>query len=128
MERNILLAIFISALVTALMRTVPILLLSRFRLAPALQQWLSFTAAIMAAIITAELLGKPALTPSGVSISLLAAAGCCISRDSDAQPLRDGACGDGGVFRSELFFDVMFPSPRGFPSNGCLYPAMILRH
>lgn len=74
MERNILLAIFISALVTALMRTVPILLLSRFRLAPALQQWLSFIpAAIMAAIITAELLGKPALTPSGVSISLLAA-------------------------------------------------------
>ena len=71
MERNILLAIFISALVTALMRTVPILLLSRFRLAPALQQWLSF---IPAAIMAAELLGKPALTPSGVSISLLAAA------------------------------------------------------
>ncbi|MBM3072868.1 AzlD domain-containing protein [Lelliottia sp. RWM.1] len=75
MERNILLAIFISALVTALMRTVPILLLSRFRLAPILQQWLSFIpSAIMAAIITAELIGKPALTPSGISISLLAAA------------------------------------------------------
>jgi len=74
-ERNILLAIFISALVTALMRTVPILLLSRFRLAPVLQQWLSFIpAAIMAAIVTAELLGKPALSPSGVSLSLLAAA------------------------------------------------------
>ncbi|QLR43515.1 AzlD domain-containing protein [Enterobacter sp. RHBSTW-00994] len=75
MERNILLAIFISALVTALMRTVPILLLSRFRLAPILQQWLSFIpSAIMTAIITAELIGKPALTPSGISISLLAAA------------------------------------------------------
>jgi branched-subunit amino acid transport protein len=75
MERNILLAIFISALIIALMRTVPILLLSRFRLAPVVQQWLSFIpAAIMAAIVTAELLGKPTLTPSGVSISLLAAA------------------------------------------------------
>ncbi len=75
MERNILLAIFVSAFITALMRTVPILLLSRFRLAPVVQQWLSFIpTAIMAAIITAELLGKPALTPSGISISLLAAA------------------------------------------------------
>lgn len=74
MERNILLAIFISALVTALMRTVPILLLSRFRLAPSLQQWLSFIpAAIMAAIVCAELIGKPALTRSGISVSLLAA-------------------------------------------------------
>lgn len=74
MERNIILAILISALVTALMRTVPILLLSRFRLAPSLQQWLSFIpAAMMAAIVVAELLGKPALTSSGVSISLIAA-------------------------------------------------------
>ena len=74
MERNILLAIAASALVTALMRTVPILLLSRFRLAPVVQQWLSFIpAAIMAAIITAELMGKPALTASGVSLSLVAA-------------------------------------------------------
>ena len=48
MERNILLAIVASALVTALMRTIPILLLSRFRLAPVGQQWLSFIpAAIM---------------------------------------------------------------------------------
>ena len=74
MERNILLAIMACAVVTALMRTVPILLLSRFRLAPILQQWLSFIpSAIMAAIVTAELMGKPALTPSGVSLSLLAA-------------------------------------------------------
>ena len=74
MERNILLAIAASALVTALMRTVPILLLSRFRLAPVVQQWLSFIpAAIMAAIITAELMGKPALTASGISLSLVAA-------------------------------------------------------
>ena len=75
MERNILLAIIVSALVTALMRVVPVLLLSRFRMPPSVQQWLSFIpAAIMAAIITAELLGKPAMTTSGISISLLAAA------------------------------------------------------
>jgi branched-subunit amino acid transport protein len=74
MERNIILAILAAALVTALMRTVPILLLSRFRLPSALQQWLSFIpSAIMAAIVTAELIGKPALTQSGISISLLAA-------------------------------------------------------
>ncbi|MBA7847637.1 AzlD domain-containing protein [Klebsiella sp. RHBSTW-00484] len=80
MERNIILAILASALVTALMRTVPILLLSRFRLAPALQQWLSFIpSAIMAAIIAAELLGKPALTSSGISISLLAALAATIA-------------------------------------------------
>lgn len=75
MERNILLAIIASALVTALMRVVPVLLLSRFRMPPSVQQWLSFIpASIMAAIITAELLGKPAMTTSGISISLLAAA------------------------------------------------------
>ena len=75
MERNILLAILASAAVTALMRVVPVLLLSRFRMPPALQQWLGFIpAAIMAAIITAELVGKPALTSSGISASLLAAA------------------------------------------------------
>jgi branched-subunit amino acid transport protein len=80
MERNIILAILASALVTALMRTIPILLLSRFRLASILQQWLSFIpSAIMAAIVTAELVGKPALTDSGISISLLAALAATIT-------------------------------------------------
>ncbi|MEX0534298.1 AzlD domain-containing protein [Raoultella terrigena] len=80
MERNIILAILASALVTALMRTVPVLLLSRFRLAPVIQQWLSFIpSAIMAAIIAAELLGKPALSGSGISISLLAAAAAAVA-------------------------------------------------
>ncbi|WP_044175824.1 AzlD domain-containing protein [Phytobacter massiliensis] len=75
MERNILLTIAISAFVTALMRVVPILLLSRFRLAPVIQQWLSFIpAAIMAAIVASELMQKPALTSNGISLSLLAAA------------------------------------------------------
>jgi len=74
MERNVLLTIVVAALVTAVMRVGPILLLSRFRLAPLAQQWLSFIpAAIMAAIVTAELVEKPALTASGLSLSLLAA-------------------------------------------------------
>ncbi|MEG1209529.1 MAG: AzlD domain-containing protein [Leclercia sp.] len=76
MERHILLTIVAAALVTALMRTVPVLLLSRFRLPEVVQQWLSFIpVAIMAAIVTAELLSKPAMTSSGISIALLAA-GC----------------------------------------------------
>lgn len=92
MERNILLVIIACAVVTALMRTVPILLLSLFRLAPVLQQWLSFIpSAIMAAIITAELIGKPALTPSGISISLLAA----------------GAATVAGIFSRSLFATVI---------------------
>lgn len=74
MERSILLAIMASALLTALMRVVPVLLLSQFRLAPLIQKWLGFIpAAIMAAIITAELLEKPVLTSNGISVSLLAA-------------------------------------------------------
>lgn len=74
MERHILLTILASALVTALMRTVPVLLLSRFRLPDVLLQWLSFIpTAIMAALVAAELLSKPAMIDSGISISLLAA-------------------------------------------------------
>lgn len=74
MERSILLAIMAAALVTALMRVTPVLLLSRFRLAPPVQKWLGFIpAAIMSAIITAELVGKPALASNGISVSLLAA-------------------------------------------------------
>ncbi|EDZ3737730.1 AzlD domain-containing protein [Salmonella enterica] len=75
MARSILLAIMAAALVTALMRVTPVLLLSRFRLAPLVQKWLGFIpAAIMTAIITAELIEKPALTSNGISVSLLAAA------------------------------------------------------
>ncbi|PKH26618.1 branched-chain amino acid ABC transporter [Enterobacterales bacterium CwR94] len=75
MERNIYITLAAAALVTAVMRVAPILLLSRFRLAPLAQQWLSFIpCAIMAAIVTVELLEKPALTSSGISLSLLAAA------------------------------------------------------
>lgn len=74
MERNVFLTIAVAAAITAAMRVFPILLLSRFRLSSLAQQWLSFIpAAIMAAIVTAELVEKPALTSSGLSLSLLAA-------------------------------------------------------
>lgn len=75
MEKNVLLAIMASAVLTALMRTVPVVLLSRFRMPNVLQQWLDFIpSAIMAAIVVAELMSKPMMTSSGVSVSLLAAA------------------------------------------------------
>jgi len=67
MESNIMPAIFISALIIVLKRTV--LLLSRCRFAAVVQHRLKF---IPAAIITLNLLGKLALTPPGVNISLLA--------------------------------------------------------
>lgn len=68
------LAIALSALVTVALRAVPILLLARFAMPRNVQEWLSFVpAAIMAAIIAAELIHKPAMTSSGLSLSLLAA-------------------------------------------------------
>ena len=74
MERKGLMSIVVAAVVTAGMRGGPILLLARFRRAPLAQQWLSFIpAGMMAAIVTAELIEKPALTASGLSLSLLAA-------------------------------------------------------
>ncbi|WP_038904301.1 AzlD domain-containing protein [Dickeya zeae] len=74
MERHIIIAITLSAVITASMRALPIILLSRFRLSITAQQWLNFIpSAIMAAIIAAEVLNKPALTAMGISISLVAA-------------------------------------------------------
>ncbi|ANR77837.1 AzlD domain-containing protein [Kosakonia sacchari] len=74
MERPIILAIILSAMATAVMRTLPILLLSRFSLPGPVQRWLSFIpSAIMAAIIASELLSKPSLTSTGLSLSLIAA-------------------------------------------------------
>ena len=74
MTNYLYLAIALSAFVTVALRAVPILLLSRFTMPTLLQEWLSFVpAAIMAAIIAAELIHKPAMTSSGLSVSLLAA-------------------------------------------------------
>lgn len=75
MSTSLLITILLSAGITALMRTVPLILLSRFRMAPVVQNWLGFIpSAIMAAIITSELVHKPLLSPSGLSLSLMAAA------------------------------------------------------
>lgn len=104
MDRNIILAILASALVTALMRTAPILLLSRFRLPSAQQQWLSFIpSAIMAAIVTAELVGKPVLTSSGISISALAALGRDACWAGHAQSFRHRDRRYGSLFILQLF-------------------------
>lgn len=74
MNTMLLATILLSAGVTALMRTVPLVLLARFRLTPVIQSWLGFIpSAIMAALITSELVHKPMMTPSGLSISLMAA-------------------------------------------------------
>ena len=73
MSGSIYFAIAMAALVTALMRTVPLFLLARFHLPQRLQDWLGFIpAAIMAAIITAEIIAKPVWAPSGLSLSLIA--------------------------------------------------------
>lgn len=74
MDRNIILAIALVSLMSAAMRVLPLLLLSRMRLSFTLQQWLAFIpSGIMTAIVVAELLHKPAMTASGLSVSLLAA-------------------------------------------------------
>jgi len=68
------LAIGLGALVTLAMRTLPVLLLSRGQPPKLLQDWLGFVpGAIMAALIAAELIAHPAITPGGISLSLLAA-------------------------------------------------------
>jgi branched-subunit amino acid transport protein len=73
MSGSIYFAIAMAALVTALMRTVPLFLLARFHLPRRLQDWLGFIpSAIMAAIITAEIIAKPVWSPSGLSLSLIA--------------------------------------------------------
>ena len=74
MDRNIILAIALVSLLTAAMRVLPLLLLSRMRLTFTVQQWLGFIpSGIMTAIVIAELIHKPAMTTSGISVSLLAA-------------------------------------------------------
>lgn len=67
-------AIALSAVATIILRSFPVLLLSHWDLPQAIREWLSFVpAAIMAAIVTAELIQKPQYSESGFSISLLAA-------------------------------------------------------
>lgn len=68
-------ALFISALVTLLLRVLPVLLMSRLKLGVTARNWLGFIpASIMAAMVAAELILKPEWSSSGYSISALAAA------------------------------------------------------
>ncbi|MBF5006477.1 AzlD domain-containing protein [Diaphorobacter caeni] len=68
-------ALLVSALVTLLLRVLPILLMSRIRLGVTARNWLGFIpAAIMAAMVAAELILKPEWSSSGLSISAMAAA------------------------------------------------------
>ena len=74
MTGSIYLTIALATLVTVALRILPIILLSRFTLPGLARDWLDhIPSAIMAAIIAAELIHRPAMTPSGISISLLAA-------------------------------------------------------
>lgn len=62
------------ALVTISVRAVPILFLSRVALPSLVGSWLRFIpVAIMAAIVAADLMTHPEITPSGLSASLIAA-------------------------------------------------------
>lgn len=68
------LAIGLSAAVTIILRAFPVLLLSRFAMPQVVRDWLGFVpASIMAALVAAELIHKPEVTQSGISISLVAA-------------------------------------------------------
>jgi branched-subunit amino acid transport protein len=68
------LIIIVAALVTCALRTLPVLLLSRSEMPEIFRDWLGFVpAAILAAIVAAEVIYKPEWTPSGISLSLLAA-------------------------------------------------------
>ncbi len=74
MSGSLYLAIGLSAVVTIILRAFPVLLLSRFVMPQIVRDWLGFVpASIMAAIVAAELIHKPELTGSGISISLVAA-------------------------------------------------------
>ncbi|MDR5653170.1 AzlD domain-containing protein [Ruixingdingia sedimenti] len=73
-------AILLAALVTFALRAGPVLLLSRRELPGPVRDWLGFIpAAIMAAIIAAELTAKPEFTPGGISLSLLAAVAAALA-------------------------------------------------
>lgn len=78
MTGSIYLTIALATVVTVALRATPIIMLSRFTLPTLVRDWLGYIpAAIMAAIIAAELIHRPAMTPSGISVSLLAAIASC---------------------------------------------------
>lgn len=76
MDKAFIAALLLSALATVAVRSMPIALLSRFRLPGVLYKWLGFVpAAIMSALVVMELLTQPDLTTNGWSLSACAALG-----------------------------------------------------
>jgi branched-subunit amino acid transport protein len=74
MGDEITLAILLGAAVTCALRVVPIVLLAQMRLPAMMRDWLGFIpSAVLSALIAAEVLGHPRLSPAGWNLSLLAA-------------------------------------------------------
>lgn len=74
MTGNIGLSIAIAAMVTAIIRIVPILFLARRRFPLLVRYWLNYVpAAVLSAIIAAEIAQRPQLTSFGVSVAFIAA-------------------------------------------------------
>lgn len=73
MTEHVMAAIVAAAVVTALIRAVPVIFLAHRSFPVILRNWLSFIpTAILTAIIAAEVLGKNDFTSSGISVALLA--------------------------------------------------------
>lgn len=80
MDLNFYWLVALCALFTISMRALPILLLANVQNNDFTREWLSFIpAAVMSAIIVAEVLGKPAFTSSGWSLSGLAVLFCFLA-------------------------------------------------
>lgn len=79
MDTTFFVKVLLCAVITISIRALPIVLLANAQLPVLIREWLNFIpAAVMSAIIVAEILANPALTASGWSISALAAVTCLI--------------------------------------------------
>ena len=79
METTFFMTVLICAAITISVRALPIILLANAQIPALIREWLNFIpAAVMSAIIVAEILAKPALTAAGWSVSLLATVICVI--------------------------------------------------
>ena len=73
MTHNVLAAIFAAALVTFLIRIIPVMLLAHRPFPVIVRNWLSFVpTAILTAIIAVEIMAKDEVTSFGASVALLA--------------------------------------------------------
>lgn len=72
MIENVGLGIAVATLVTALIKIVPVMALSHWTFPRLLRYWLNFVpAAVLSAIIAAEIIDKPQMTSFGISVALL---------------------------------------------------------